>query len=226
MDIVYDGYISRHINRKISEPAARILAKTRLTPNQMSWGAFGIALLSFISFALGQNIIGGLLVQLASIVDGIDGSLARLKGMSSTFGGFLDSVLDRYADILIILGMVLWSLSYESHSGIWIVGFLAIGGTLSVSYTRARIDSKYRPIFDKGIPSLASRDLRLFLIMLGGITGQAYFCLLTVAILTNLAVLLRLIYTYLRLETRRTKSIPTAVEMEEDMSPISKQVQS
>ncbi len=146
MDTVYDGFISRHINRKLSEPVARMLARTRLTPNQASWGAFGIAFLSFISFTLGQNIIGDLLAQLSSVVDGIDGSLARLKGMSSAFGGFLDSVLDRYADILIVLGMVLWSLSHESYSGIWVVGFLAIVGTLSFSYTRARIDSEYRPI--------------------------------------------------------------------------------
>lgn len=118
MDTVYNGFISKHINRKLSEPVARMLARARLTPNQASWGAFGIALLSFISFTLGQNIIGGLLAQLSSVVDGIDGSLARLKGMSSSFGGFLDSVLDRYADILIVLGMVLWSLSHESYSGI------------------------------------------------------------------------------------------------------------
>ncbi len=224
MDTVYDGFISRHINRKLSEPAARMLARTRLTPNQVSWGAFGIALLSFISFILGQNIIGGLLAQLSSVVDGIDGSLARLKGMSSAFGGFLDSVLDRYADILIVLGMVLWSLSHENYSGIWLVGFLAIVGTLSVSYTRARIDSEYRPIFDRGLPSLASRDIRLFLVMLGGITGQVYFCLLVIAILTNLVVFLRLIYSYryLRLETRRSKSVLTAEEMEEDMPPIPK----
>ncbi len=222
MDTVYDGFISKYINRKLSEPAARILSRTRLTPNQVSWGAFGIALLSFISFILGQNIIGGLLAQLSSIVDGIDGSLARLKDMSSVFGGFLDSVLDRYADILIVLGMVLWSLSYESYSGIWLVGFLAIVGTLSVSYTRARIGSKYRPIFDRGLPSLASRDIRLFLIMLGGITGQVYFCLLVIAILTNLIVFLRLIYSYFRLETRQPKSVLTVAEMEEDAPSIPK----
>ncbi|GAH80364.1 unnamed protein product, partial [marine sediment metagenome] len=78
MGAVYDGYISKHINRKASEPMARLLARTRLTPNQATWGAFGIALLSCTSFILGQNIIGGLLAQLSSIADGIDGSLARL----------------------------------------------------------------------------------------------------------------------------------------------------
>ncbi len=208
MEAVYDGYISKHINRKISEPMARLLARTRLTPNQMTWGAFGIALLSCISFIFGQNIIGGLLAQLSSIVDGIDGSLARLKGMSSTFGGFLDSVLDRYADTLIVLGLTWWSLSHETYPGIWLVGFLAIAGTICVSYTRARIASNHQHLFDKGLKSLASRDIRLFLIMLGGITGQAYFCLIVIAVLTNLVVFYRLIYIYryLREESNQSES--------------------
>lgn len=209
MGAIYDGYISKYINRKASEPMARLLAGTRLTPDQTTWGAFGIAFLSFISFIFGQNIIGGLLAQLSSIADGVDGSLARLKGMSSTFGGFLDSVLDRYADILIVLGLTLWSLSHETYSGIWLAGFLAIAGTICVSYTRARIDPDHRHLFDNGLKSLASRDIRLFLIMLGGITGQAYFCLITIAILTNMVVFYRLIYTYSYLkQSNQSESTP------------------
>jgi CDP-L-myo-inositol myo-inositolphosphotransferase len=196
MEAVYDGHISRHINRKMSEPMARLLAKTKVTPNQMTWAAFGIALLSFVSFVLGHNIIAGLLVQLSSIVDGIDGSLARLKGMTSEFGGFLDSVLDRYADILIVLGLTLWSLSHETYSGIWLAGLLAITGTICISYTRARIGPNHRHLFDKGLKSLASRDIRLFLIMLGAVIGQAYFCLIVIAVLTNLVVFYRVIYIY------------------------------
>ena len=196
MEVAYDGYISKHLNRKASEPVAQLLAKTKITPNQVSWAAFGIALLSFISFIYGLNIVGGILVQLSSIVDGIDGSLARLKGMTSTFGGFLDSVLDRYADILIVLGLILWALAHETYPGIWLAGFLAMAGTICVSYTRARIGADYRQLFDKGLKSLASRDIRLFLIMLGGIIGQAYFCLITIAVLTNFVVFYRLIYLH------------------------------
>jgi len=196
MEAVYDGYVSRYVNRKASEPMAQLLAKTRITPNQMTWTAFGIALLSFVSFIFGLNIVGGLLVQLSSIVDGVDGSLARLKGMTSTFGGFLDSVLDRYADILIVLGLTLWSVTHETYPGIWLAGFLAITGTICISYTRARFGSNHRHVFDKGLKSLASRDIRLFLIMLGAVTGQAYFCLIVIAVLTNLVVFYRLIYVY------------------------------
>ena len=212
--MVYDGYISRHINRKMSEPMARLLAKTRVTPNQMTWAAFGIAFLSFISFIFGQNIVAGLLVQLSSIVDGIDGSLARLKGMTSEFGGFLDSVLDRYADILIVLGLTLWSVSHETYPGIWLAGFLAITGIICVSYTRARISPEHRHFFDKGLKSLASRDIRLFLIMIGAVIGQAYFSLIAIAVLTNVVVFYRLIYMhrYLRQKGNQSESISQSRE--------------
>jgi len=215
METVYDGYISKHINRKMSEPMARLLAKTKVTPNQMTWAAFGIALLSFVSFVLGNNIIAGLLVQLSSIVDGIDGSLARLKGMTSEFGGFLDSVLDRYADILIVLGLTLWSLSHETYSGTWLAGMLAITGIICISYTRARIDPSHQHLFDTGFKSLASRDIRLFLIMLGAVIGQAYFCLVAIAVLTNLVVFYRLIYMYRYLGQKDNRSKPSSPSRED-----------
>ncbi len=215
METVYNGYISRHINRKMSEPMARLLAKTKVTPNQMTWAAFGIALLSLVSFILGHNIIAGFLVQLSSIVDGIDGSLARLKGMTSEFGGFLDSVLDRYADILIVLGLTLWSLAHETYPGIWLAGMLAISGIICISYTRARISPNHRHLFDKGFKSLASRDIRLFLIMLGAVIGQAYFCLIAIAVLTNLVVFYRLIYMYRYLGQRHNQPKPSSQSSEE-----------
>jgi len=205
---MYDGYISKYVNRKMSEPMARLLAKTQVTPNQMTWTAFGVTLLSFVIFILGYNLIAGLLVQLSSIVDGIDGSLARLKGMTSEFGGFLDSVLDRYADILIVLGLTLWSLSHETYSGIWLAGMLAITGIICISYTRARISPNHRHLFDTGFKSLASRDIRLFLIMLGAVIGQAYFCLVVIAVLTNLVVFYRLIYMYRYLGQKDNRSKP------------------
>jgi len=196
MNGVYDGFVSRHINRKLSDPLARLLARTRLTPNQATWISFGTAVLAFVGFIIGQNIIGGILAQLSSILDGVDGGLARLKGMASPFGSFLDSVLDRYADALIVLGMTLWSLANESYALTWLVGFLAVVGTFAVSYSRARISPGYRSRFDSGFLSLASRDIRLFLVMLGSIIGQVYFTLLLLAVLTNAVVGYRLAYSY------------------------------
>jgi CDP-L-myo-inositol myo-inositolphosphotransferase len=142
------------------------------------------------------NIAAGLLAQLSSIIDGVDGSLARLKSLSSAFGGFLDSILDRYADILIILGLTIWSVSNEVYPYAWLVGFLSITGTLGVSYSRARISPDFKHHFDRGFLSLASRDIRLFLIMIGAIVGQGYFCLIVIAALTHLVIISRLIFAH------------------------------
>jgi len=196
MAAVYDGYVSRYINRRISDPIAKILARTGVTPNQISWAAFCLAALSFLSFIYNWNIAAGLLAQLSSIIDGVDGSLARLKGMSSSFGGFLDSILDRYADILIMLGLTMWSASNEIYPYIWLAGFLSITGTIGVSYSRARISAEFRHYFDRGFLSLASRDIRLFMVMIGAIIGQGYFFLIVIAVLTHLVIISRLIFTY------------------------------
>ncbi len=196
MASVYDGYVSRYINRRISDPIARLLARTRITPNQVSFTSFGLAVLSFLSFIYNWNIAAGLLAQLSSIIDGVDGSLARLKGMSSDFGGFLDSILDRYADILVMLGLTIWSASNEVYPYIWLAGFLAITGTIGVSYSRARISAELRHHFDRGLLSLASRDIRLLIVMIGAIIGQGYFSLIVIATLTHLVIISRLIFTY------------------------------
>jgi len=196
MVAIYDGYISRYINRKISDPIAKSLAWTKITPNQISWAAFGLAVFSFLSFICGWNIAGGLLAQLSSIIDGIDGSLARLKGMTSAFGGFLDSILDRYADMLVMLGLTIWSASNDVYPYIWLVGFISITGTFGVSYSRARVSAELQHHFDRGFLSLASRDIRLLIVMIGAIIGQGYFCLIVIAALTHLIVISRLVFTY------------------------------
>jgi len=193
---IYDGYVSRYLNRRISDPLARLLARTPVTPNQVSVAAFGISILSLVCFVLGQNIAAGLLVQLSSIIDGVDGSLARLKGMTSAFGGFLDSMLDRYADILVVLGLTLWSVANEAYPGIWLIGFLAATGTICVSYSRARIGTSHQHLFDSGLQSVASRDIRMLVIAVGAVAGQGYFCLVAIAVLTNLVVFYRLVYGY------------------------------
>ena len=196
MASAYDGYVSRYINRRISEPIAKLLARTRITPNQISWTAFGLAVLSFLSFIYNWNIAAGLLAQLSSIIDGVDGSLARLRGMSSAFGGFLDSILDRYADILVMLGLTIWSASNEVYPYIWLVGFLSITGTIVMSYGRALVSDELRRHFDRSFLSLASRDIRLFIVMIGAIIGQGYFCLIVIATLTHLMIIWRLIFAY------------------------------
>jgi CDP-L-myo-inositol myo-inositolphosphotransferase len=155
-----------------------------------------MAIFSFLSFIYNWNITAGLLAQLSSIIDGVDGNLARLKGMASEFGGFLDSILDRYADILIMLGLTIWSASHELYPYVWLVGFLSITGTIGVSYSRARVSAELRRHFDRRFLSMASRDIRLFVVMIGAIIGQGYITLIVIAALTHLIIISRLFFAY------------------------------
>ena len=195
MQTVYDGFVSRHLNRRISRPVARLLCRTPATPNQVSIASLGVALAAFFCFVYGYHIIAALLVQASSIVDGVDGDLARLKQMTSAFGGFLDSILDRYADALIILGLTMWAAGENSHAYVWLTGFWALAGTFTVTYTRARIENVPRNFFDRGVTSAASRDVRLLIVMVGALAGQGFVTLLVLASLTNLVVFVRLLYT-------------------------------
>ena len=189
---VYNGFVSRHLNRRVSGPMARILVHTPVTPNQVSVISLGTAVLSFVFFAYSYNIVGGVLAQVSSVIDGVDGDLARKKGMTSTFGGFLDAVLDRYADAIILLGLTVWAAGDGQSTLVWTVGFWAMAGSLVVSYTRARAQGVPERIFDSGIASFASRDVRLLLIMIGGIAGQGLATLAVIAVLTHGVVLVRL----------------------------------
>ena len=193
MEGVYDGFVSRYLNRHISRPIARALAHTPVTPNQVSFLSLGVAVGSFFSFVYGYHIAAALLAQASSIVDGVDGDLARAKKMTSAFGGFLDAILDRYADAIILLGLTIWAAGEGSEAYIWTTGFLALAGSFLVTYTRARIDHVPRNFFDKGFTSLASRDVRLLLIMIGALSGQGFITLIVLAGLSNMVVVLRLI---------------------------------
>ncbi len=192
-DGVYDGFVSRHLNRRISRPIARLLAHTPATPNQVSFAAIAVALGSMVCFIIGQNIPGALLAQASSIIDGVDGDLARLKNMASEFGGFMDTILDRYADSVIYSGLIIWAAQTTDSNLVWIVGFWALAGTFVVTYTRARIQGLPRDVFDKGIASFASRDVRLFVLMIGALAGQGFATIIALAALTNVVVLIRLI---------------------------------
>ena len=194
-----DGIISRYINRKVSRKISAIVVNTNLTPNQISVISFIIALASAAFFFLGEYrylIIGGILVQMASIVDGCDGEIARLKFLRTDYGAFLDSVLDRYADGIMILCLIFgyWMLQSHGSISVWIIGLFALVGSYMISYTNARHESIFgTPINSKrSIP--VRRDMRLFLIMIGALLNQVLIILLILAIFCNLEVFRRVFF--------------------------------
>ena len=192
---MHEGFVSRYLNRRFSRPIARALAHTPIAPNQVSLLAFLMAIGAAALFYYDHNIWAGILVQASSIVDGVDGDLARAKNMASKFGGFFDALLDRYADAVILAGLAYWTISYQAgadQATTTILAAVAIIGSLMISYSRARAEATFGQPFE-GLPgALASRDLRLLVIMVGAIIGQGVATLAVIGILTNTVVLWRI----------------------------------
>lgn len=174
---------------------ARFLAKyPYITPNHVSILSFFAALTSGLAFYLFHPFLGGILSQVASVLDGVDGDLAELTCRVSPFGGFLDAMLDRYGDAAILTGMICFLIDSGGNDIVSIVaGLAALFGSLLVSYSRARAKSDLKLTFDGGFSGYAAnRDVRLFIIMIGGLLNQILVTLAIIAFLTNLNVLARL----------------------------------
>lgn len=89
------------------------LINWRLTPNHVTYGGLALSMLAGLSFTC-YPLLGGVLTLLSGLLDTLDGSLARATGQSKKFGAFLDSVLDRYTELIIYLGI--WYYFYKLKS--------------------------------------------------------------------------------------------------------------
>jgi CDP-L-myo-inositol myo-inositolphosphotransferase len=211
----HDGVISKYINRKFSTKIFTPLFLKicgGITPNQLSLITFIMCIASSMFFISGHPIVGAIIIQLASILDGCDGEIARLKYMQSSLGDYFDAILDRYGDGFIILGIFYYTLNsladkailgvFINPSVIMIIAILAVLGHFMVSYTSAKsvvnFGYKYKGKF---ISAGKGRDFSLFLLFMGGIL--AYFhpvslllALLILAIRTNTIVIWRLVVSY------------------------------
>jgi CDP-L-myo-inositol myo-inositolphosphotransferase len=191
-----DGPVSRIFNRPISIRISRLLVKTVVTPNQISLMSFIIAIFAAIFFYLGDYIylvIGGILVHLSSIIDGCDGEVARLKFKETLYGGWFDSVLDRYADAIIVFGLIYGHWTLNNDIMIWIIGFIAMVGSFLNSYTADRYDSIYRKKLVCQNKIRIGRDIRLFIIFIGALSNQVFLTLAILAVITNFESVRRLV---------------------------------
>lgn len=196
--MAYDGVVSRYLNRPLSRPAARLLAPSPVTPNAVTLFTLTLAIAAAGMAAAGWNIAGGVLIQAVSVIDGVDGELARLKGLSTRFGAVLDAVTDRYADALMIAGMTVYAVRFEEWAHAEFVGTLALAAALTVSYSRARIEASMAMEPSDGLFGLASRDVRSLVAAIGTVAGQCYWTLVVLAAASALTVAWRLAYLRFR----------------------------
>ena len=179
----WDGPISTLINRRVSTRLSTLLYRktSRITPNHVSMASFLLALLSALLIWFESLVLGGLLAQLSSILDGVDGELARLRGVASRLGGFLDTVLDRFADLSIIAALGYQSLPLLPPWATIILTALAASGIILVSYisvlSRGLVEARR---LRRGFP-WPTRDVRLFMVMVGGLLEAPLIPLLYIA---------------------------------------------
>ena len=134
---------------KIIHPFIQILIKSKVTPNMITTMGLVINLVAAIVFVVGAEYgergdhryigIAGGVILFAGLFDMIDGQLARLGGMSSKFGALYDSVLDRYSELIMFLGICYYLVSHDYFISS-VFAFIAMIGSIMVSYTRARAE--------------------------------------------------------------------------------------
>lgn len=197
-DKTNDGPVSRYLNRFLSIRLSRILVRYPIGPNQISLFSFVCSLIAAGLFALGSYpalALGGILAQFASVTDGCDGEVARLKYQTSSYGGWFDAVLDRYADAFLLFGLMWHLYVVRGDSFVLFLGFMAIIGSFMLSYTADKYDNLMRErIRTHHFPNLRlGRDVRVFLIFLGALSNQVFLTLAIIAIVMNFETLRRLV---------------------------------
>jgi CDP-L-myo-inositol myo-inositolphosphotransferase len=191
-----DGPVARHLNRPLSKRITRHLVRSSITPNQISLFCFGVSALAAGLFAMGGHLLlalGAVLAQSASVIDGCDGEVARLKLRESSFGGWFDAVLDRYADAIMLFGLTWHAFVARDASIVLVVGFLAIIGSFMNSYTADKYDRLMKARFERGKGIRIGRDVRVLMISLGALLNLPFLTLSLIAGLMNVETVRRVV---------------------------------
>ena len=188
---INDGPISKNINRPISKWITSKITDYRLSPNQISIAVLFIAAFSGLIISMEGYfflVLGALLAQLSSILDGCDGELARLKLLESKFGGWFDQVLDRYGDLFILTGLTFHTYFIHKTLTVFFIGFIAVGGKIILSYTAFTYDS----LVSTHNSFRIGRDIIIFIILIGAVLNIPYITLAVLAFIMNAEVCKRL----------------------------------
>jgi phosphatidylglycerophosphate synthase len=176
---------------RIAEPVARAMVGLRLRPNQLSCFGLVCSMIAAAAFAADQRRAGALSLALAGALDILDGALARVSGQASPYGAFLDSVLDRYSDLLVLAGIVFLFARLGRLEAVAAV-LLALIGTVMVSYTRARAES----VDVECRVGLMERGERMLVLILGALLDLLVPAIWVVAIGANVTAVHRIAHTW------------------------------
>ena len=170
-------------------PLVKALTKWGIHPNSLTLAGLVVTCMAAIALFKGHLRTGGALILLGGLCDSLDGSLARATGKANRSGALLDSVIDRYSEFVMFLGIAAYFITMKNYF-ILVVTFIALCGSIMVSYTRARAES----LGFESKAGMAQRAERLVFLGFGALIHPMVFKLAIwlVAILANVTALQRL----------------------------------
>ena len=168
---------------------AKPFARAGFTPNGLTILGVLIGILASLLFAFGEPLWAGVTVLICGFFDMMDGAVARLTGKVTPFGGVLDSVLDRYVDFIIFIGIIYAGSAEFPGLPSWFWGTLALAGSLMVSYTRVRAEVAGSGKLAVGI---AERGERFLILAMGSLFNYTNYAVVLIVFLTHLTVIHRL----------------------------------
>jgi CDP-diacylglycerol--glycerol-3-phosphate 3-phosphatidyltransferase len=184
----------------VLDPLAGFFNRLGLTPNMMTmFGLLGNSVGAYF-LARGEMLTGGILVLLMTPIDALDGTMARLRGESSDFGAFVDSVTDRYSELIIYGGLLYHFLSLGQPLGGMLV-FGAATGSVLVSYVKARAEG----LGYEAKVGLLTRVERYLVLAPALVFNQVLIGLGIIALFANITALQRIWYVRRQAHARMKK---------------------
>ena len=186
----------------------RGLALSRIHPNVLTFLGLVMNILAAWQFARGRFFAAGLVVIGAGFFDLVDGPVARETNRVTKFGGFFDSVIDRYSDLALFMGLLVYYASINRFFYI-VLTAIVMTGVVMISYTRARAENT--------IPSckvgFLERPERVVLIILGALFDRMAPVLWVIAVLSNVTVIYRMVYTWEQTRELERAQLETPTEL-------------
>jgi len=186
-----DGFVTAHLTHRLSIGLTSRLADRAVSPSHVTVASFVAALVGAGCLSVGEyalSVVGALLVLAAAVADGCDGALARLTHQVTPRGDWLDTVLDRYADMAVVLAVTVAE-SQSSAGGlrIWLGGSLAMTGFLFASYVTKEFALRHGREYPNDVLNrLRRRDLRLFGIGCGALLSVGFEAMVLLGLISHL----------------------------------------
>ncbi len=161
---------------------------TEINPNTLTLVGLALSIISALFFAKRELLWAGGFLLASGFFDALDGLVARANNRTTKYGGFLDSVCDRFADAAVIIGAMYGGLTELWGIPFWLIGTLAIFGSLMVSYTRARAEAAGAG----ASVGFADRPARMIILIIGAFINMVNFAVFSIVILSLITIFQRI----------------------------------